>query len=459
MTKEVWIQFLNVYFQFLVYSYMIYFVLCNSYSLKIDKRKAYIIAFIYANYVPLTDALSLVLVGGGIVPNTELVYILLKINIVIEVLLYLVFILRYVDKVWYRAYWWSIILLLVLPISTALYINYFITMHPINGTKVHPVTSSTLPLYIFAMLLSIAIGVLFLPIGRKVGRLKKIERVSKWSWYIFYVCFAYLALNSNKDYFLNDSIVKAISNYKNIALFIFVSTILLLIMLNQTEKRRIKNENALLMQNKELQYSNYLAMQEQEEEIVSLYQEIGHHIRSIQDLLDKSEHSKAEGYAKELKEQYQSIRKEYYCNNKIVNAVLSTKMKKCRGIGIDFQVEIKLPEKLSIREIDLMSVLSNLIDNAIEGCLRTPIQKKYISLKASIIGGYLTIRIINSKFRENMTSKHKDKFITWKKDKKLHGYGLRIIHEIVERYEGQKELIDQGEEFTALVMLKTDQPL
>ena len=457
MTKDVWIQFINIYFQYLVFSFMTFYVLCNTFSLKIDKRKAYFIAFIYANYMPITDSLSLVLIGGGIVPNTELIYILLKINIVFEVLVYLFFILRYVEKVWYRALWWPITLIMALSLPSVLYLNYFVTLDPIKGATVHPANSKTLPYYVLLLILSVAFGFLFLPIGKRIGRVNKNKQISKWSWYIFYVCFAYLLINSEKNYFQNDTNLKAISNYKNVLLFTVVSAIILLISINQTEKRRLKSENALLIKHKELQYSNYLAMQEQEQEILRLHQEIGHHIKSIQEMIKKREHRRAEDYTKELQQQYQSIRREYYCNNKIINAVMSSKMSKCKAEGITSQIDLKLPDSLSIREIDLMSVFSNLIDNAIEGCLRLPTQKKYINLKASIVGGYLTVKIINSKSKENIALKNKDKIITWKKDKRYHGYGLKIIQEIVERYDGQKELIDQGEEFSAFVMLKTDQ--
>ncbi len=457
MTMDAWIQFINVYFQYLVFSYMTFYVLCNTYPLKINKRKAYFIALIYANYMPITDSLSMVLVGGGIVPNTELVYIFLKINIILEFLVYLVFILKYVNKVWYRALWWPIALILVLSLSAALYVNYFTTMDPIKGTTIHPVTVQTLPYYMLVLIMTAAVGFLLLPLGKRIGRINRNKQITKWNWYIFYICFGYLLVNSGKNYFQNDTNLKAISNYKSVLLFVAVSAIVLLISVNQAEKRILRRENALLIKHKELQYSNYLAMQEQEQEILRLHQEIGRHILSIQALISQSEHGLAKDYAKKLQQQYLSIRREYYCNNKIINAVLSSKMNKCREMGIDFQIDIKIPDALPIRDIDMMSVFSNLIDNAIEGCIRITTQKNYINLKASTVGGYFTLKIINSKSEENIALKNKDRFITWKKDIKYHGYGLKIIQEIVDRYDGQEEFLDQGEEFSALVMLKAEQ--
>ena len=352
MTREVWIQVLNVYVQFLVFSYMTFYVLCNSYPLKISKRKAYLIAFIYANYMPVTDALSLVLVGGGIIPNNSFIYILLKINIVLEVLVYLLFILLYVDKIWYRAYWWAITLMMFLSLPNVLYSNKFITLDPVKGATVHVVTGKSLVYYLLVLLVYIAVGILFVLVGKKLGKIKKFDQISKWNWYIFYSCFAFLILNSEKDYFLKNTNLKAISNYKNMVLFTFISAVILLISINQAEKRRLKSENLLLRQQKKMHYANYLSMQEKEEEILRLHQDIGQHLKSIQEMINRSEHREAEAYTKELKQQYQNIRREFFCNNKIINAVLSSKMNKCQELGVNFNIDLKIPDQMSIRDID-----------------------------------------------------------------------------------------------------------
>ncbi len=120
--------------------------------------------------------------------------------------------------------------------------------------------------------------------------------------------------------------------------------------------------------------------------------------------------------------------------------------------NITYHIDICVPEELSIRDIDLMSVFSNLIDNAIENCSKVEVENRYINIKSAMIKNYLTIDITNSK--SNNYIQDNDHFVTWKEDKKLHGYGLKIIHEIMEKYEGEIQCRDYGNYFNAKVMLK-----
>lgn len=452
MIQEVLIKFFNLYFQFGSFSFIIYIILCNSFPLKVSKKKAYVMGFIYSNYVTFTDGLSMVLVGGGTIPFTQTVNIILKINIAIEVLLYLPFIIRYVNGIWYRCYWWALSLVFVMPIPGMVYAYYF-TVSDANGTIVKAVQLHTLPIYSFCILLYIIWGSIFFLLGKNLYKIKKLSGVSKWNLYIFYACYALMILFSNKSYNTDDEVVNFASNYRSMIIFIVGTSILLLFTVNQTEKRSLRIQNQLLIQHNKLQYSNYLALKEQEQEICKLYDEIGGHIKAIHLLINKGDRQRAEVYTRELMQQYRRTGRSYFCGNKIINAVLVSKDKVCGLHGIGFQAELRLPGQLNIKEIDLMCVFTNLLDNAIEGCVRNTGKDNYIKLKAFVIGNYLSIKVTNSKARENLPLK-KEEYKTWKSDKKLHGYGMKIIQEIVMCYEGQKEFKDRGEEFTAFIMLR-----
>lgn len=456
--QEIIVKFINVYIQFFIETYIVFYILCNSFPLKINKKKAYFIAIAFANYMPITDALSLVLVGGCIIPYTNIVFILLKINIFVEALTFLLFVVLFVDKVWYRCCWWPLVLILIMTLPSIFYFDYFTTMDKVTGVTVIPVQLDTMLLYLISPFIQVLCGLAFLKIGKNLSKVKMIKTVSKWYLYIFYMCYLLLLMFNNKDYFQDDNKLKVIakSNCKNLSIFVVGILILLFIAINQTEKKSLKIENALLLQHKRLQYMNYLSFIEQGQEISKLYSEIGGHIKDIRILVSKGEDLEAENYTQRLLQQYRKAGRDYYCNNKIINAVLISKGKVCGQNNIVYYTDIKLPEHVGVRDIDLMCVFTNLLDNAIESNLRYPGEESYIRVLANTVGNYLTVKVINSKSGENMPVKDKGQYITWKKDKRLHGYGLRIIYEIAERYEGQAEFVDQGEEFVALVMLRTD---
>lgn len=89
-----------------------------------------------------------------------------------------------------------------------------------------------------------------------------------------------------------------------------------------------------------------------------------------------------------------------YCSNPIVNAVLVNKVHQCEEKDIKFTIDMMGFETKKMKEIDLVALLSNLLDNAIEECER--IQDK-LDKKIYIHGG----RIRNNLFLEvkNTTEK------------------------------------------------------
>jgi sensor histidine kinase regulating citrate/malate metabolism len=195
-------------------------------------------------------------------------------------------------------------------------------------------------------------------------------------------------------------------------------------------------------------------MQQQEIKIHKLYHDIGNHLKTIQILVSNGENQQAKDYAEGLLKEYNNIHKNYYCNNNIINAVLSQKMKICGQSKIEHDIDVHIPDQLPIRDIDLMSVYANLLDNAIEGCRRNLECNNYIKVKTSVIGNYFAVKIINSKSKIEENSENSKYFPTRKKNKSMHGYGMKILEEIVQRYDGQREFIDLGEEFSAMVLLK-----
>ncbi|MBP1757126.1 MAG: histidine kinase-, gyrase and HSP90-like ATPase family protein, partial [Firmicutes bacterium] len=221
-----------------------------------------------------------------------------------------------------------------------------------------------------------------------------------------------------------------------------------------SDRRVLKIENNLLKEQNEIQFANYIAMQQKDMEIHKLYHDIGNHISTIQILVDQGDTQEAKEYTRRLNEQYNGLKKGLYCNNKIINAVLLQKLKVCEESGIRYELELSIPQSLPFQDIDLMCIYSNLLDNAIEGCQRNSVTDNYIKIKTAQIGNYLGIKIINSKSAEHSMPDGDSAFGTSKKDKSVHGYGLRIIEEIVKHYDGYKELQEERKEFSAMVMLK-----
>ena len=451
-------QFFSQYFVALFCEYMMFILMCKSFKLKTSKRKAYFIGFVCSNFAAITNSLFYVIIAGEYIVETQEVLLAIKLITILGELIFLGFIVLVLDVAWYRIYWLCILTHLLIAFPYLIYGNMFLKENVYRQVKVIPVTLESLPKYLFSIIVCIAWGCIFLFLSRYVKRYKKVHQIPKWSWFAIYSGWAFVVINTNKSYqevspknFANDI---GVGNYKLVLFAIVEIAIIMFLSKNHSDKRLLKLENTLLKQQNKIQYANYLTMQQQEIQIHKLYHDIGNHINTIQTLFSSGEIQEAKQYTESLAKQYKDISTNFYCSNRIINAVLSQKLKICDQSEITYDIDIKIPDKLIIDDIDLMSVYSNLLDNAIESCKRNNTSKNYIKIRTSLIGNYFAVKIINSKSVIKEVLEDKNKFPTWKRNKSMHGYGLKILEEIVERYDGQKEIQDNGEEFSALVMLK-----
>lgn len=80
--------------------------------------------------------------------------------------------------------------------------------------------------------------------------------------------------------------------------------------------------------------------------------------------------------------------------NDIVDAIVNTKQNIAESKDILFFINIALPEKCVISDLDMVCLLGNLIDNAIEACEKQ--KNKYIDVVIKDVKKMLIIKVINS---------------------------------------------------------------
>lgn len=451
-------EFLCFYFISILYEYTVYYMMCSSFPLKISKRKAYITAFFYANFLTITNALSNIVIAQKMVEETLTIIIITKLISILGELLIILFLSRTLQKVWYQTYWLTILLHILLIMPMAFYMKNFTFVDEQKKIIYQAVTTKNLHLYLISIGIMLVTYRLIWSLTRYILKKTDLNKVSRKLWVIIYTCWASILLLTVKTYqYDSDDLSASIvgfDNYREVIIAVMVIIFCIAVAIIHSDQRILRIENSLLKEQNELQYDNFIAMQQKELEIHKLYHDIGNHINTIQVLVDEGEMKEAKEYTRRLTQQYQGIRKDLYCNNKIINAVLLQKLRTCEESGIRYELEISLPLSLPIQDIDLMCIYSNLLDNAIESCHKNLAADNYIKIKTAQIGNYLGIKIINSKAADQVIITDESGFKTTKKEKSSHGYGLRIIEEIVKHYDGYKEMQDNALEFSAMVMLK-----
>jgi len=168
--------------------------------------------------------------------------------------------------------------------------------------------------------------------------------------------------------------------------------------------------------------------------------------------LDSGDYVRLRRYFSEFSDKIEETVNFEDCGNDTLNAIISIERGRARGAGVELDCKIAVPRKLNIKDVDLCSLLMNLINNAIEYYERGGEQTdKRISLEMFLVNSTLMVKVSNPVLPE-----HAEKALTLKtskKNKNMHGYGSKIVAGIVEKYNGTISYGMENDEFTVDAML------
>lgn len=430
-------------------------MLCNSCPTKVSKRKAYLIATLVSLYIPLITVFSAHYIGGGTIQETTEILLFNKGVLVLGEALKLIFIILVLDVKWYRIYGLTIVLSIFNTIPAVWFTETHAAYDSNGYVHMYPVTLASLSQYLLMLLLAFSILGIYQGLAIVLKKWNPRYRVPKPVWCVIYGAWFYMLLTITKNYQSRDidkevPLRTAGNVYEVIILFIVVVASMIIGIYNRERKMLIK-EKAMLLDRTELQYQSYEVLNQKETEIRKLYHDMENHMHTIQYLVVDGESDKAKEYVAELTDKLKGLRYKSYCTNPIIDTVLRQKMNQADECGITCELDIQIPRDLKIKDIDLVSVFSNLLDNAIESCQRNEETENFIRVNTAVTGDYLAVKVVNSKKAGKIPGQVS--FATSKIDKVMHGYGLRIVDEIVARYEGFKELKAEEEQFSVLVMM------
>lgn len=138
-------------------------------------------------------------------------------------------------------------------------------------------------------------------------------------------------------------------------------------------------------------------------------------------------------YLQEVNQNFMNQENVIDTNHAIVNAILNSKYKEARDKGILMTVMLSDLSQIGIADEDLVTILSNLLNNAIEAC--EDCEEKIIKLKIDKEEKKLLIAVSNT--YKHPPIKLGGKFQTTKtKDADNHGIGIENIKTTVDKYGG-----------------------
>ena len=142
-----------------------------------------------------------------------------------------------------------------------------------------------------------------------------------------------------------------------------------------------------------------------------------------------------------------------YCNNPVVNIILSNKKNESEEKNIETHIRVKEDlENIPITDFDLSTVICNLLDNAIRGCICSEQSHPRLIVEILQKNQYLVVRVLNS-CKIGMNIESTDSIETTKSNSTTHGLGMPIIAGIAKKYKGDFAVSAQNGIFTATVIM------
>lgn len=185
----------------------------------------------------------------------------------------------------------------------------------------------------------------------------------------------------------------------------------------------------------EMQRSYYPLLQEKIEEAKAARHDLRHHFVTISGFLENSRLDKLKEYVSEYGALIREAEPVSYSQNDVANILAHHYVRLAEKHGIDLTLLLDIDGGTKVTDADLCGLLSNLLENAVEACLRQADGRRFITLTAKHEKSAMTVHMENS---GDVVVKNETGFFS-SKEKGRKGYGLDSIKAIARRYKGETE--------------------
>lgn len=135
--------------------------------------------------------------------------------------------------------------------------------------------------------------------------------------------------------------------------------------------RYMTEESRMELVEKNMQYlqSQLEAAEENELAARTIRHDFRHHNQNLAAMLRKGETEEALRYIEQYDESLDAAGPLRFCPHVTVNAILTSFYTRAQSEGLRVSIEADTPEESAVRDMDYVAILSNLLENAVNGCL------------------------------------------------------------------------------------------
>ena len=269
---------------------------------------------------------------------------------------------------------------------------------------------------------------------------------TEWLRFLFFPIFTIAAISAMLSVFEYVQTVEQTNLLAVIAFGMVGMNIVVFYLINDIVEREMKiHENKVFQIQAKNQLEMYRSISESFDNQKRKTHEFKNQIACIESLLDKKEYFKLEEYVKQIYGAQNNEPDAINTNHVIINAILNTKYQEADAKGIVFVFRVNDLSELKIKDEDVVTILANLLDNAIEAC-ETCGDKKVIKFKFVKEEDMIIIAVKNT-FHYDVVYENGEIKSTKLSNEDEHGMGIKNVLKIIEKYDGAYVIEDKNKEF------------
>ncbi len=297
------------------------------------------------------------------------------------------------------------------------------------------------------LLVKVILFFIILVIRKQFGK-KSMEMMldTEWLRFLFFPIFTIAAISAMLSVFKYVQTAEQANLLTVIAFGMVGMNIVVFYLINDIVEREMKlHENRVFQIQAKNQLEMYKSISENFDNLKRKTHEYKNQISCIESLLEKKQYSKLEEYVKKIYGSLNNVPDAINTNNVIINAILNTKYQEADAKGIVFAFRVNDLSELKMKDEDVVTVLANLLNNAIEACESCE-DKKVIKFKFIKEDDMIIIAVKNT-FNYDVVYENGEIKTTKTSSVEEHGVGIKNVLKIIEKYGGAYVIEDKNKEF------------
>ena len=194
-------------------------------------------------------------------------------------------------------------------------------------------------------------------------------------------------------------------------------------------------------------------LQRSDDELRAFRHDYKNHLIVVRSFLESGDINAAKSYFDSVNSFSAEALRRVSTGNFAADALLNYKIKTAEESGVHLHFDGDIPAE-GMRDEDLCTILSNLLDNAVEAAAQLDGEKS-VQIEAVTKNGFLLLSVTNPMAETpQKVEKNVSRLTSAKADGKNHGFGLKNVRKTVQKYGGSFTVTAENGSFTAAVRIK-----